>query len=106
MFEFLSQLIQLIETFVALSPEALAKALIVLVSVFLLRALTVVPNSKWARFANIALSALLSGITSSATSDEMAVFTMTIAFSAGLWEAIVYLYTNILKKEKPFNKKK
>jgi len=104
-------MIELIELFsnlwVAISgatPEAIVKALFVLVAIFVLRLVKVLPDSKWARATNVVMSVLLSGITNStATPQEVAVLTLTMAFSSGLWDLIAVIYAAKSGKPKPFS---
>lgn len=100
MFDLFSQLWTMLQH---AAPEAFVKALIVLFSVLALRVLSVVPTSKWARAANVTLSVLLSGALSGAvTQEEVLLLTLTMSFSAGLWEAIVSAYKYINGGKKPF----
>ena len=76
------------------APEAVVNALIVFISILVLRALTLIPTSNWARAANIVFSVLLSGVTAH-TFDEktLLLITMTSAFSATVWEVGVKIVT-------------
>ena len=48
-----------------------------------------VADSKWARAANVVMSVLLSGVlTGGANQSEVAVMTLTAAFSAGVWDLV------------------
>lgn len=104
MFDFFNLLLEFLRTYASLLPEAAAKAVIVLISVFVLRALTIIPSSNWARAANVLFSVLLSGALTGATESEVAVLSMTAAFAASLWEACVWAWTTLLKRQKPFTK--
>ena len=71
------------------TPEALVKALFVLLAVVGLRWVKVIPNSSWARAANVIFSVMLSGVTTgSASPEEVAVMTLTAGFAAGVWDLI------------------
>jgi hypothetical protein len=84
------------------APEAVVKALLVLLSVFVLRFVKVIPSSNWARATNVVMSVLLAGVnTSSASQQDLALFAMTAAFSSGAWDLIAALWT-AKKGAKPF----
>ena len=81
------------------TPEALVKALFVLVAILGLRFVKVLPSSAWARAANVVFSVLLSGVMAGgASQSEIAVMTLTAAFSAGVWDLVAALFAAKGKK--------
>ena len=84
---------QLWTTLGQVAPDAVVKALVVFLSVFTLRLLTVVPTSNWARAANLVLSTLLSGILAgSVRPEEVYLLALTSTFAATIWEVFVKLW--------------
>lgn len=102
--EILNLFVQLWGAIAGATPEALVKAAFVLLAVFSLRLVKVLPPSSiWARATNLIMSVLLSGITTgAATQSEVALFTLTAAFSAAVWIGIEKLYALKNGKEKIF----
>lgn len=85
------------------APEAAVKSVITLLSILALRLVKVLPDSKWARAANVVFSVLLSGVTATSVSKEdVLIFTLTSAFSSLLWDGISLLYVKV-KSVKPFS---
>ena len=99
MFEIVGLFSQLWSAIAGATPEALVKALFVLVAILGLRIVKVLPSSKWARAANVVFSVLLSGVVAGgASQSEVAVMTLTAAFSAGVWDLIAKLLASQGKK--------
>jgi len=101
MFELFTNLWTMLQT---AGPESVIKALIVFVSIFVLRWLTIIPDSKWSRMANVIFSLALSGAMSSGVKqEEVLIFSMTSALSAGIWEVCKLAYDFIEGKVSKFS---
>lgn len=87
--ELFSLLGEFLKLFGSVAPEAAAQAVVVLVSVFMLRLVKVLPNGKWARAANIVFTVILSGVVP--TEETAALYALTAALAGGLWELCVWL---------------
>jgi len=86
------------------TPQALVKALFVLLAIIVLRFVKVLPDSKWARATNVVMSVLLSGVlTGGANQQEVAVMTLTATFAAGVWDLLAALYVAKSGRAKPFS---
>ena len=86
------------------TPQAIVGVFIIFISVFVLRYVKVLPDSKYARIANIVFAALLSGVTSGASNQkEVALFAMTAAGASGLGHIVSELYEKYYKQPKAFS---
>jgi len=75
-------------TIVLLSPDAFVKCVIVLVCVFGLRLTKLLKTGNWARAAVLVMTTMLSGVTTTATPDQLVTFTLVAGFASGIYELL------------------